>query len=155
MARRCEPGGAVKLSPPLSQEVVVLMNRQEHLNAHVHRLYWGVSPVTLDGVVEQVRTTLTVMVAEIRDTMPDHAEIPSAEVATNAITFAVTGKRNKVNFTADQGEAKVPAAAPEEEEEHPRRWLRITGTVIAAILGILLAFAGAVFALMQAQGWRF
>ena len=153
MARRCEPGDAVKLSPPLSQEVVVIMNRQEHLNGHVHSLYWGVSPVTLDGVVEQVRTTLTVMVAEIRDTMPDEAEIPSAEVATNAITFAITGKRNKVNFTAGQGKAKVPAPAP--EEEHPRRWVRIVGVVIASILGILLAFAGAVFALMQAQGWRF
>jgi choline-glycine betaine transporter len=49
----------------------------------------------------------------------------------------------------------MPAPALEEDEEHPRRWVRIVGTVIVAILGILLAFAGALFALMQAQGWRF
>lgn len=140
--------GVVRLSPPGAQELVVIMNSEGNVNGHVHRLYWGVSPVSLAGVVEQVRTTLIVMVAELRATMPDQAEVPPADVATNAINFAVTGQRNKINFTA--GQADSPISAPP-SEEHRRRWLRTVGVV----LGILLAFAGAVFALMQAQGWSF
>jgi hypothetical protein len=45
-------------------------------------------------VVDQLRTALTVMVAEIRANMPDRALIPAAEVATKA----VTGKRNQINL---------------------------------------------------------
>jgi AbiTii len=152
-ARQCPPGDVVKFTPPGGQELIVIMNAEMDLNGQVQRLYWGVSPVSLDGVVEQVRTTLTVMIAEIRANVSDDTEVPPAEVATNAINFAVSGKRNKVNFAAPQGGSKMPTQpAP---EESPRRWVRIVGVVIASILGILLAFAGALFALMQAQGWRF
>jgi hypothetical protein len=49
----------------------VIMNAQEHVNGHVHRLYWSASPVSLEGVIEQARITLTVMIAEVRATMPD------------------------------------------------------------------------------------
>lgn len=82
--------------------------------------------------------------------MPDDADIPS-EVATNAMTFAVTGKRNKINFAATQGSSQTPAP---DEKDH-RRWGQIVATVVAAVVGILLAFAGALFTLMQTQGWKF
>jgi hypothetical protein len=49
----------------------VIMNAQEHVNGHVHRLYWSASPVSLEGVIEQARITLTVMIAEVHATMPD------------------------------------------------------------------------------------
>lgn len=148
LVRRCEPGQPVKLQPPGAAELVVIINAQGNTNGYVERLYWAVSPVTLEGVIEQVHTTLTVLVAEIRGTVPADVT-PSAEVATNAIAFAVTGKRNKINVAATQaGSAITPTPSPEPERRH---WLRIAG----AVLGGPLTIAGVIFALMQAQGWTF
>jgi hypothetical protein len=149
LARRCEPGDVVKLAPPGSQDLVALMNAKRR-NAQIDRLYWGVSPVALEGVVGQVRTTLTAMAAEIRATMQDNSEAVPAPVAGNALHFAVTGERNKITFTAPQGANEV---APTEEE--PRPWWRTAGAVIAGVIGLLVAMAGELFALMQAQGWQF
>jgi hypothetical protein len=110
------------------------------------RLYWGVSPVALDGVVDQVRTTLTVMVAEIRATTPDTSEVP-AEVASHAINFAVNGgERTTINFTATQGANEITTA--EKEQKH---WAVVAAGVVVGLLTI----AGVFFALMQAQGWQF
>ena len=51
LARRCPPGEVVNMAPPGAAELVALMNMQQNLNGHVERLYWGVSPVALEGVV--------------------------------------------------------------------------------------------------------
>jgi hypothetical protein len=72
------------------------------------------------GIVDQVRTTLTTLIAEVNATMPTGEAIP--KVATNAFNLAVTGKRNKVSVSTQQSVTTVTTAAPEE----PRRWLRIT-----------------------------
>lgn len=145
--RNCKPGDVVKLGPPGSQEVVVLMNASGQWRGHIERIYWSVSPVVLEGVVEQVRTALTVLVSEINANVPDGTVTPPGEVATHAVNVVVTGKRNKINVTAPQGGSTVTTPAPEE----PRRWSRIAGAVL---LG-LVAIAGVIFALMQAQGWSF
>ena len=150
LARRCEPGEVVKLRPPGSQELVTLMNAKRPGIAQIDRLYWGVSPVVLWGVADRVRTTLTAMTAEIRAEMPDSGGVISPAVADNAFSVAVTGKRNKVNVTAPQG-ANQMTSTPEE----PRKWWRTAGAVIAAVVGLLVAMAGGLFALMQAQGWQF
>jgi AbiTii-like protein len=147
LVRNCKAGDVVKLGPPSSQEVVVLMNASGQWRGHIERIYWSVSPVVLEGVVEQVRTALTVLVSEINANVPDGTVTPPAEVATHAVNVVVTGKRNKINVAAPQGGSTVTTPAPEE----PRRWLRIAGAVL---LG-LVAIAGVIFALMQAQGWSF
>ncbi len=58
MVRHCEPGDVVKLSPPDSQGLVTLMNAGGKWRGHIERMYWGVSPAVLEGVVNQVRTAL-------------------------------------------------------------------------------------------------
>ena len=149
LARQCPPDDVVQVQPPGAQDLAVLMNHQKNLNGHLERLYWGVAPVALNGVVEQVRTTLTVMIAEINANLPDGIDTPPAEVATNAINFAVHGgKRNKISFAAPQEGSTVTTASPEEE---PRRWLRTAGAVL---LG-LVAIAALIFGLMQVQDWQF
>ncbi len=147
-ARDCPPNEVVKLGPPGGQELVVIMNAQQNWNGHIERIYWGVSPVALVGVVEQGRTALTVLVAEIHANVPEGTIIPPAEVATNAVAFAVTGRRHKITVTAPQGGSTITPPTPDDQ---PRRWLRIAGAVL---LG-LVAIAGAIFALMQVQGWSF
>jgi hypothetical protein len=149
-ARQSPPGKTLKMYPRGAEVALTIMNSDGHQNGQVIDLYWATSPAIFAGVVDAVRTTLTKMVSELRATMPDDAEIPS-DVATNAMTFAVTGKRNKINFAAAQGSSHVPAS----EEKESRRWGRIVATVVAAVVGILLAFAGALFTLMQTQGWEF
>jgi hypothetical protein len=88
------------------------------------------------------------MVAEIHANVPEGTDIPSAEVATNAIAFAVGGKRNVVNFAAPQGGSTVATEAPPPQQQH---WGRVVWGVIAA----LLVIAGTLFALMQVQDWSF
>jgi AbiTii-like protein len=149
LAQRCPPGDVVKLQPRDAADLVAYMNAHQNLNGHLQALYWGVSPVVLDGVVDRVRTTLTVMIAELNADLPDGTGTPSAEATTNAINFAVSGgKRNKISFAAPQ-EGSTVTTAPAEEE--PRRWVRTAGAVL---LG-LVAIAALIFTLMQVQGWQF
>jgi hypothetical protein len=125
-----------------------MLNHQGYGHGQLDRLYWGIAPVVLAGVVDQVRTTLTVMVAEIRAAMPDSSDVLPAEVASHAINFAVNGgERTTINFTATQGANEITTTAEKEQ----RHWVRIAAAVAVGLLTI----AGVVFALMQAQGWRF
>ncbi|WP_122980475.1 hypothetical protein [Actinoplanes teichomyceticus] len=140
----------VKLQPQGAADLAAFMNQTGAVKGHIERIYWSVAPVALAGVVDHVRTMLTVLVAEIRATAPTGAATPPAEVATNAIHFAVTGTRNKINFTAPQG--TVVTSHPQAgEDDSPKPWLRIAGAVLVGLVTI----AAGVFALMQVQGWKF
>lgn len=77
-----------------------------------------------------VRTTLTVMIAEIN---------------------ADLSERNKISFTAPQTGGTVTTASSERDEEQPRRWVTRAG----AVLGALLAIVTLILTVMQVQGWRF
>lgn len=142
-------GDVVKLAPAGASDLVAYMNAEGQWSGRIERMYWAVSPVTLVSIVDQVRTTLTVLVSEINANTPTGAETPPSEVATRAISVAVTGKRNVVNLMSAQGDgAKViEEVAP---DETPRKWLRVS----AAVLIGLLTIVGVILALMQAQGWR-
>jgi hypothetical protein len=83
--------------------------------------------------------------------LPEGTDTPPAEVATNAINFAVNGKRNKISFAAPQGGSTVTTASPDQEDAGLAHWLKLSGAVL---LG-LVAIAGLIFALMQVQGWQF
>jgi hypothetical protein len=148
-ARRSRHGEPLEWLPPRAEEAALAMNEYQQGGKRVARLYWRVDPVALHGVVDQVRTTLTALTAEIRAEMPDSGEISPA-VVTNSLQLAVPGKRNKINISAAQGSNKI-AATPDDS----RPWSRTAGTVIVAVLGLLLAMVGGLFALMQAQGWQF
>jgi hypothetical protein len=147
LLRSSKPGGSVKLGPPDSQDVVMLMNASGQWNGHIERIYWAVSPTALEGVVDQVRTRLTVLVSEIQANVPDGTVMPSSDVVTHAWNVAVSGKRNKINLVAPQGGSTVTTAP----EEGSRRWVKVVGGVLIGVATII----GAFFALMQAQGWSF
>jgi hypothetical protein len=75
----------VMLGHPGFHDLVALMNASGKYNTHIQRLYWTVSRGALNGVVEHVRTTLTVLVAQINANMPDGTTTLSEDVATNAV----------------------------------------------------------------------
>ena len=58
------------------------MNAGAEWRGHIERMYWGVSPAVLEGVVDQVRTALINLVAEITAHMPEGVHTRSPEVAT-------------------------------------------------------------------------
>jgi hypothetical protein len=66
--------------------------------------------------VDQVRTALINLVAEITAHMPEGVDTPSPEVATNAVNFLVTGEHHKISFSAPQAGTALAAPQP---EEHP------------------------------------
>jgi hypothetical protein len=81
MLKRAREGdGSVKLMPPMAQDIVRYMNHeiQNHPQGdpyqQITELYWVVSQVTLEGIVDQVRTTLVELVAEMRAEMSDKVD---------------------------------------------------------------------------------
>jgi hypothetical protein len=147
-ARQAPAGGVLQWAPPGAEEAMKVINSQQKGKRVIH-LYWGVSPVSLGGVVDKVRTTLTVMTAELRATMPEGAVIPSTEAATNAFTFALTGDRNKINLVTAQDGSMVTTAAS--TEAGSRVWWKTGGAVVGGLIGI----ATLIFGLMEVQGWAF
>jgi hypothetical protein len=59
-----------------------------------------VSAAALTGAIDQVRTSLVELVAEIRANTPDSAELPTGETADRAVNVAVYGNDARVNITA-------------------------------------------------------
>jgi hypothetical protein len=147
LARRSE----IKLGLPGGGNLVRLMNAESgNRYQHIDRLYWAVSPIAVRGVVDQVRNSLVKLVAEIRASTPAGQELPSEEVATQAMNFVISGKRAKVTLSAAQARGSGPQAtvtAPSEQQSEPDFWTT-SRRIGAAVVG-LATIAGAVFAAIQ------
>jgi hypothetical protein len=144
-------GGSLRIPLPHAQDVVPLMNQEaKDPWQRVTTVYWSVFESALEGVIDQIRTTLVELVAEMRAGMPESAEGPSAEVANHAVNVVVNGKGARVNVTAAQasgsGSHQVHVDA---SEPHGRsRWWAL-GAVIVGIATVV----GALVATAQWQGW--
>ena len=64
-----EDGGKAKLSLPMGGDIARVMNA-DLSGQRILSIYWAVSPVAIRGVLDQIRTSLTILVAELRATMP-------------------------------------------------------------------------------------
>ncbi len=92
---------SVKLSPAGSAELMTLMNHQlQGSGQTVLALYWDVSIARIDGVLEQIRTTLVRLVCEMRATMADDESMPSSEQAAQAVNVVLRGgKRHSEGYS--------------------------------------------------------
>ena len=86
---------------------------------HIVSLYWSISPSALRGVLDQIRTALTQLVAELRANMSGHEDVPSAAAANHAVQVVVTGKRSRVSVTTAQASGTATAAAATVEPRRP------------------------------------
>jgi len=94
-------GGSIKLTLPMSQDLVALMNQESNRPfQQIMALYWSLSASAIAGVLDSIRTTLVELVAEMRAGMPASAEVPSRDVADQAVHVAVYGEGARVNVTA-------------------------------------------------------
>ncbi len=127
----------VRLGPPGSAALVTWMNQSGQYSANLNALYWQVSAVSLADVIERVRTDLIGLVSEMRSGMESGQDLPTPDVASNALNVVVKGSCNRltvknVNQTTDPNSSgKSPT----------RRKLEVT----AWIAGIVAAIVGLVF----------
>jgi AbiTii-like protein len=144
----------VKLSPPGASDLALYMNSQSGSAVrHINSIYWQVSPAAVRGVLDQIRTALTRLVAELLANMATAEEIPSAEAANQAVQVIVTGKRSQVRVTtaqADSPGAVAIADAREENVQNPPESGFWTGwRKIGAFIVGLATIAGAAVAIIQ------
>lgn len=143
-----EHPGAVHLSLPMAAELGRIMDSKSsnHPFQRIMSLYWSVSAAALHGIIDQVRTTLTELVAEMRAGMPAAQDLPSAEVANQAVNVAVHGDRARVVITSAQSSATgtgaqaISSTAP--TSSWWSRWHKV-GTFIvgaAAVLTMILTY---------------
>lgn len=137
-------GGAVKLGLPKGQDVVRLMNHEMQRRGQgdqVIRIYWAVSPVALEGVMDQIRTRLVELVAEMRAEMPEEADVPTADVATNAVNV-ILGKRARatINTAQSAGDGSTASVTPPTQSKRSA-WVTI-GAFIVGLAGVVAAAVG-------------
>lgn len=95
-ARAESTGEAIKMSLPMGGDIARLMTA-EMRGQQVLSVYWALTPPAVRGVLDQIRTALAVLVAELRATTASEAALPSAEAADHAVNVVVTGERHTVS----------------------------------------------------------
>jgi hypothetical protein len=147
-------GSTVSLQHEHAPDVVRYMNsKNEAPFQHIERLYWDVSTTALRGIVDQVRTSLTELVAEMRAGTPRGTDLPSTAVAEQAVSVVVKGKRNRVHYAPMTASSGGTAIAGQNNTAvalgagwSQRRKAVTVGTVVA-VIGVLVSIA-------QWQGWQ-
>jgi hypothetical protein len=135
----------IRLSPLGGAEVLAIMNSEsDRPGQYIERIYWKVSPAAVRGVLDYVRTAL----AKLRANMGAGEEVPSADVANEAVHHAVN-----VHVTEDR--SKVTVAAPHASGARSTATIGESGSwplwqKVIAVIGVLAAVAGVVFAAIQA-----
>lgn len=93
-------GGSVSLSLPMAADIARYMNATAGQPYQtITSLYWRVSETAVRSTIDQIRTSLTELVAELRARTPDDQEVPTAESASNAVNLVVRGSGSQINVT--------------------------------------------------------
>ena len=146
-------GGQIKLTVPDSQSIVTLMNHEVgDPYQNITALYWSLSQPALEGVIDRVKTTLVELIAEMRAGMPENAELPSAEIADQAVNVAVYGRKARVNVHSAHasGSGTQSVSTGPSPSDHDVSWRRV-GAIFVGVATV----AGTLIALAQWQGWGF
>lgn len=139
---RLNGNAAVKLSVPMAMDLAKFMDSgQPHQQTLA--IYWQVSVAALVGVLDQVRTTLIELVAEMRAGTPGGAGVPSAAVAAQAFNFAVRGIGSRVTITAAQASGQSTSSVKHTTSEPEGFFSKLSHRVWAAGVGV--ATIGATF----------
>ncbi len=137
----------IKIGLPGGGDLTRLMNAESsNPFQRIDTLYWAVSPAAVKGALDQIRTALMKLVAELRAATPAGQEVPSEAAANQAMNFVISGKRAKVNVTASQasGSGSNATSGTSASSSEPGFWT--TSRRIGATVGGIATVAGAVFA---------
>ncbi|MGI8624083.1 MAG: hypothetical protein ACR2NB_11515 [Solirubrobacteraceae bacterium] len=126
----------IRIGLPGGAELVRIMNATTVPDGtSIERIYWAPAAASVRGLLDQVRTNLTVLAAELRATMSTDQEVPSAQQADQAVSVVVTGRRSSVNVTSAQASGcSSSSIAPVEADSSPF-WTR-SRKIGAAVVGL-------------------
>jgi len=146
-------GGSVRLTMPNAQDVVTLMNHEVgDPYQHITEIYWSLSQPAIQGVLDQIRTTLVELIAEMRAGMPDTEDLPSAELADQAVNLVVHGRGHRINVTTAQSAGSGSHTTQATPAVDDTGW---TSRRIGALVVGAATVVGAIIAILQWQGWGF
>jgi hypothetical protein len=101
----------IKLSPPRATDLAMYMNSQsDNPYQRILAIYWGVAHAAVRGMLDQIRTALTQLAAELRASMPRDQDVPSPETANQALNVVITGRRARVKMTTAQASGETATA---------------------------------------------
>lgn len=83
-------------------------------------LYWDVNVARIEGVLDQIRTTLVRLVSEMRATMPNDSSVPSPEQAASAVNVVRHGEKRSqftVNTAVGDNGASASVSSPTAHRE--------------------------------------
>jgi hypothetical protein len=122
------------------------MNTTRQTNGHITSLYWSVSTIALEGVLDQIRTRLAELIAELRSGTPRGQMVPTPALAANAVNVVINGNRNRVNVAqATDGGSVAPTP-----EDTPGGFWTTARLVGAAVVGLATIVATVVAVLEYA-----
>ncbi|TFD46896.1 hypothetical protein E3T55_16090 [Cryobacterium frigoriphilum] len=149
LVREADESRGIQISLPSERMIARLMEKQVgDPYQHISALYWIVSKSAVDGIIDQVRTRLAELLAELRAVTPSRADGPTADQASNAVNVIISGKGNRVNVAQARGDG--PASANGGEVTENRFWT--LGRRIGAVVVGLSTVVGAAIAWWQTQG---
>ncbi|MXW76581.1 MAG: hypothetical protein F4Z58_11195 [Acidimicrobiaceae bacterium] len=142
--------GALRMSLPMASEIGSVMDQEigdpyQQFTA----LYWSISGVLIHGVVDQVRTTLAELVAEMRAGTPSSSDLPAADVANQAVSVAVQGKGNRVTVLSAHESVGAPVNLKLDDDRDDSPFWTKTRRVAAFVAALVTI----TFAAVQVFGW--
>jgi len=74
------------------------------------QIYWDLSPAALDGLLDNVRTSLTELITELVTTVPRGQDLPTVDQAQQAVQVAINGSR-RAHVTVNTAQATEGASS--------------------------------------------
>ncbi|MEU9255474.1 hypothetical protein AB0D66_26965 [Streptomyces sp. NPDC048270] len=152
LVQRCrDEGEHARLGIPGGLELTRLMDSASgNPFQRITDIYWSVSPAALHGLVDQVRTTVVELVAELRAAMPEDQQIPTPDQMDHALHVVVHGDRARINVTAAQSSGSASSSVGQPQDNEGPFWT--TGRRLGAgIVGLatLIGTVAAVWPLLS------
>ncbi len=88
LAKKQKP---IDLQPSGADDLVYYMNRSGNYAVQVERIYYSADPTSIHGIVDQIRTNLVALAAELRASGVAGDGIPTAAAADQAVQVVVKG----------------------------------------------------------------
>jgi hypothetical protein len=145
---------SVRVALPDSGLIAEFLTRQAGVpGQQIIDVYWQLSENSLYGAVDQVRSKLVALVAELMAAMPDDQDLPPGDLADQVVGVVIHGAPrstyhvNNAQATSG-GRSTVTVSAPEPNGDSPgrRRWRRVAAGVVA-VASMIAGFG-------QWLGWR-
>ncbi len=105
---------AIRISIPMAADIGGWMDRESgNPWQHINAIYWSIVPPSIHRILDNVRTSLTEIVAELAGTMPRGQDVPTADQAHQAVQVAVHGSvRRSTSQQPKRPVTEPPAAFP-------------------------------------------